>query len=105
MDSRDSYIAQLEQQNKELLKQVSALSEQIVSLNRQIENLTEVILQMRRDKFGPSSEKTARNELDGQLHIRYSTRSKPKSMKPKRSPAKSPARARSVPKAREPARS
>lgn len=69
MDSRDSYIAQLEQQNKELLKQVSALSEQIVSLNRQIENLTEVILQMRRDKFGPSSEKTARNELDGQLHM------------------------------------
>jgi len=69
MDSRDSYIARLEQQNKELLKQVTTLSEQIVSLNRQIENLTEIILQMRRDKFGPSSEKTAKKELDGQLHM------------------------------------
>lgn len=69
MDSRDSYIARLEQQNKELLKQVTTLSEQIVSLNRQIENLTEIILQMRRDKFGPSSEKTAKKEPDGQLYM------------------------------------
>lgn len=62
MDSRDSYIAQLEQQNKALL-------EQIASLSRQVENLTEMILKMRRDKFGASSEKTPKEDCGNQLYM------------------------------------
>ena len=56
------YISQLEQQNKALL-------EQVASLTRQVENLTEMILQMRKDKFGSSSEKTPREEAGDQLYM------------------------------------
>ena len=56
------YIAQLEQQNKALL-------EQVASLTRQVENLTEMILQMRRDKFGSSSEKTRKDDGGEQLFM------------------------------------
>lgn len=38
----------------------------INDLKRQIENLTELILQMRHDKFGPSSEKTAGTDDDSE---------------------------------------
>ena len=62
MDSRGSYIAQLEKQNKELLAQIA-------SLTRQVESLTEIIRQMQRDKFGPSSEKTRRDAGGDQLFI------------------------------------
>ncbi len=57
MDSA-AYIKSLEQQNTQLLKQIE-------SLTRQVENLTEMILQMRKDKFGPSSEQT--KVIDGQI--------------------------------------
>ena len=69
MDSRDSYIARLEQQNRELLNQVGMLTEQVTSLNRQIESLTEIIRQMQREKFGPSSEKTPRDDDGMQLFM------------------------------------
>ena len=60
--NKDAYIAQLEQQN-------SALLAQVASLTNQVENLTEMLMQMRRDKFGPSSEKTPKEELDGQVYF------------------------------------
>ena len=44
MDSA-AYITQLEQQNRALLSQVE-------SLTHQVENLTEMLIQMRTDKFG-----------------------------------------------------
>lgn len=59
---RDAYIKLLEQQNKALL-------EQVASLTRQVENLTEMILQMRRDKFGSSSEKTPREDIGDQMYL------------------------------------
>ena len=59
---KDAYIQLLEKQNSELLKQVASLS-------RQVENLTEMILQMRRDKFGSSSEKTPKEDIGEQISM------------------------------------
>lgn len=50
---KDAYIKQLE--------------DTIEKLNQKIENLTEIIIQMNKDKFGRSSEKTQREELSGQI--------------------------------------
>ena len=44
---KDAYILQLEQQNRELLAQVSLLTKQVETLTHQIDNLQEIILQMR----------------------------------------------------------
>lgn len=52
---KDAYIASLEQQNKELL--------------RRVDILTEMILQMRRDRFGRSSEKTPKEDYSEQLYM------------------------------------
>ena len=49
MDSKDAYIKQLENTVK--------------SLEQQVSNLTEMLILMRKDKFGSSSEKTSRNEV------------------------------------------
>ncbi len=46
MDARDAYIEQLEKTIKNLQDQVS--------------NLTEMVMLLRKEKFGPSSEKTAK---------------------------------------------
>lgn len=53
MDYKDAYIKQLETTNENLQKQV--------------DNLTEIILLLRKDKFGSKSEKTPKEELSGQL--------------------------------------
>jgi transposase len=55
MDSRDTYIQQLENTIK--------------SLERQVSNLTEMVLLLRKGKFGSSSEKTPREEISGQLSL------------------------------------
>ena len=55
MDSKDAYIKQLENTVK--------------SLEQQVSNLTEMLILMRKDKFGSSSEKTSRKEIDGQLSL------------------------------------
>jgi transposase len=55
MDSRDTYIQQLENTIK--------------SLEQQVSNLTEMVLLLRKGKFGSSSEKTPREEINGQLSL------------------------------------
>jgi len=55
MDDKDAYIEQLK--NK------------IKKLEQQVENLTEMILILRKEKFGPSSEKTPKKDIDGQLYL------------------------------------
>ena len=55
MDAKDAYIGQLEHTVK--------------NLEMQVNNLTEMILQLRKDKFGSSSEKTPKDEIDGQLGL------------------------------------
>lgn len=55
MDTKDAYIKRLENT--------------ISSLQKQVENLTEMIILLRKEKFGPSSEKTPKSEIDGQLSI------------------------------------
>lgn len=59
MTSEKGRIRELARRDHTLLK----LQNSINDLTRQIENLTEIILQMRRDKFGPSSGKT--RKVDG----------------------------------------
>ena len=67
---KDAYILKLEQQNRDLLAQVSSLTKEVETLTHQIENLTEMLIQMRRDKFGPSSEKTPKDSIvDGQIFM------------------------------------
>lgn len=53
MDERDTYIKQLETTIK--------------NLEQQVNNLTEMILLLRKEKFGSSSEKTPKSTLDGQI--------------------------------------
>lgn len=55
MDTKDAYIKQLENT--------------ISSLQEQVNNLTEMVLLLRKDKFGSSSEKTPKDEMDGQLSL------------------------------------
>lgn len=55
MNEKDTYIVQLENTIKDLQNQVN--------------NLTEMIMLLRKEKFGPSSEKTPKNDLPGQLSL------------------------------------
>jgi transposase len=55
MDAKDAYIEQLENTIKKL--------------QQQVDNLTEMILLLRKGKFGPSSEKTPKNYIEGQLSL------------------------------------
>ena len=41
----------------------------VSAMQKQIDNLTELILIMRQDKFGASSEKTPKDAVDGQLSL------------------------------------
>ncbi len=55
MDDKEAYILQLENTVK--------------SLEKQVNNLTEIIVLLRKQKFGSSSEKTPKSEFDGQLNL------------------------------------
>ncbi|MBQ1188852.1 MAG: IS66 family transposase [Lachnospiraceae bacterium] len=55
MNEKDAYIMHLENTIKDLQNQVS--------------NLTEMIMLLRKDKFGSSSEKTPKDEIPGQLSL------------------------------------
>lgn len=55
MDNKDAYIAQLENTVK--------------SLERQVNNLTEIIILLRKQKFGSSSEKTPKQETSIQPNL------------------------------------
>ena len=54
MNNQDAYIEHLENTIKDLQNQVN--------------NLTEMVMLLRKDKFGPSSEKTPK-QVDGQLSL------------------------------------
>ncbi len=55
MNTKDAYIEQLENTIK--------------SLQLQVNNLTEMILILRKEKFGSSSEKTPKDDIDGQIYM------------------------------------
>lgn len=55
MNAKDAYIEKLENTIK--------------NLQLQINNLTEMVLLLRKEKFGTSSEKTPKDEIDGQMHL------------------------------------
>ena len=55
MNEKDAYILHLENTIKNLQNQVSSL--------------TEMIMLLRKDKFGSSSEKTPKNQIPGQLSL------------------------------------
>ena len=55
MNAKDAYIEQLENTIK--------------GLQQQVNNLTEMVLLLRKEKFGSSSEKTLKDEIDGQINL------------------------------------
>lgn len=55
MNDKDAYIEHLETTIK--------------SLQNQISNLTEIVMLLRKEKFGSSSEKTLKNQMEGQLSL------------------------------------
>ena len=55
MDTKDAYIEHLENT--------------ISSLQKQVDNLTEMIILLRKEKFGSSSEKTPVKQINGQLSL------------------------------------
>ena len=55
MNDKDAYIEHLEKTIKDLQNQIS--------------NLTEMIMLLRKEKFGPSSEKTRKGDIPGQLSL------------------------------------
>ena len=66
MTSEKGRIRELERELAQRDRTILKLQNSINDLTRQIENLTEIILQMRRDKFGPSSEKTRKADDGGE---------------------------------------
>lgn len=61
-------IKQLENELAMRDQTILTLQNSIDNLTRQVENLTEILVRMRHDKFGPSSEKTAKFD-DGSKQI------------------------------------
>lgn len=55
MDAKDAYIEKLENT--------------IQGLQQQVNNLTEMVLLLRKEKFGSSSEKTPKDEIEGQINL------------------------------------
>ena len=61
MNSKDADIEHLE-------NTIVNLQNTINGLNNQVSNLTEMVMLLRKEKFGPSSEKTPK-QVDGQLSL------------------------------------
>ena len=61
MDNKDAYIKHLE-------NTIMNLNETINGLQNQISNLTEMVILLRKEKFGSSSEKTS-YQVEGQLSL------------------------------------
>ena len=55
MNTKDAYIEQLENTIKDL--------------QNQVKNLTEMVLLLRKEKFGSSSERTPKKNIDGQISL------------------------------------
>ena len=68
MNTDKERIKQLENELAMRDQTILTLQNSINNLTRQVENLTEILIQMRHDKFGPSSEKTAKVD-DGSKQI------------------------------------
>ena len=66
MTSEKGRIRELERELAQRDRTILKLQNSINDLTRQIENLTEIILQMRHGKFGPSSEKTRKADDGGE---------------------------------------
>ena len=62
MTAEQARIRQLEDEITKRDNTILLQQNSIKDLQRQVDNLTEIILQMRHDKFGPSSEKTVRED-------------------------------------------
>ena len=58
MTSQEARIRELESQLAQRDEMIGTLQNSIDELNHLVTNLTEIIQQMRKDKYGPSSEKT-----------------------------------------------
>ena len=58
MTAQEARIRELESQLAERDEMIGTLQNSIDELNHLVTNLTEIIQQMRKDKYGPSSEKT-----------------------------------------------
>lgn len=58
MTAQESRIRELESQLAQRDEMISSLQNSINELNHLVTNLTEIIQQMRKARFGPSSEKT-----------------------------------------------
>lgn len=61
MEHKDAYIEHLE-------NTIAGLKETISGLQNQISNLTEMIMLLRKEKFGSSSEKTS-YQVEGQISL------------------------------------
>ena len=71
---KDAYISQLENRIREMENRnkdayTAQLETMVEKLHKQVDNLTEMILLMRRQKFGSSSEKTLTSDIDRQLNF------------------------------------
>lgn len=67
MTAENTRIRELESEITKRDNTILMQQNSINDLKRQVENLTEIVLQMRHDKFGPSSEKTVKAD-DYLLH-------------------------------------
>ena len=68
MTAENTRIRELESEITKRDNTILMQQNSINNLKRQVENLTEIVLQMRHDKFGPSSEKTVKAD-DGSKQI------------------------------------
>ncbi len=71
---KDAYISQLENKIQEMENRnkdayTAQLETMVEKLQKQVDNLTEMLLLMRRQKFGSSSEKARIGDIDGQLNL------------------------------------
>lgn len=62
IEALKAYIERLESSEKQKDELILSLQNSITDLKHTIDNLTEIIRQMRKDKYGASSEKTVRTD-------------------------------------------
>lgn len=68
MTANEARIRELESEITKRDNTILMQQNSINDLKRQVDNLTEILIQMRHDKFGPSSEKTVKSD-DGSQQV------------------------------------
>ena len=68
MTANEARIRELESEITKRDNTILMQQNSINDLKRQVDNLTEILIQMRHDKFGPSSEKTVKAD-DGSQQV------------------------------------